>query len=97
MSPFFKTDTDELKAAKENLAEQQALVEEAEEAIKAAYEKAHEAKARYEAAKFQVEAIERKNHIEEIFWRFPRVGKQIIEELDNQSLTKCRSVSKCWE
>ena len=76
---------------------QKALFEEAEEAVKAAHAKALEAKTRYEAAKFQVEAIKRKNKIEEIFWRFPVVGKQIIEKLDNQSLTKCRSVSKSWQ
>ena len=79
------------------MAKQKALFEEAEEAAKAANAKAHEAKTKYEAAKFQVEAIKRKNCIEEIFWRFPIVGKQIIEKLDNQSLINCRSVSTWWQ
>ena len=35
--------------------------------------------------------------IEEIFLRLPHVGEQILEELDNQSLTKCREVSKYWK
>ena len=37
-------------------------------------------------AKFQVEAIKRRGYIEEIFWRFPHIGTQILEELDISSL-----------
>ena len=37
-------------------------------------------------AKFQVETIKRRGYIEEIFWRFPHIGTQILEELDISSL-----------
>ena len=38
------------------------------------------------AAKLQLETIKRRGHIEEIFWRFPHIGTQILEELDILSL-----------
>jgi hypothetical protein len=50
-----------------------------------------------ESAKFKVETIKRKNHIEEIFWRFPHLGTQILEKLDNTSLGNCREVSTWWK
>ena len=34
--------------------------------------------------------------MEEILVRFHQIGKKIFEELDNQSLTKCREVNKSW-
>ena len=64
--------------------------------MKAAYAKAHEAKKGYEAAKFKVEVIRRKSQIEEVFWRFPMLGRQIFDQLNNKSLSKCPSVSKWW-
>ena len=51
----------------------------------------------HENAKFQLEIIKRKNHIEEIFWRFPLVGQQILQQLDNQNLANCQSVSRWWK
>ena len=50
-----------------------------------------------ESAKFKVETIKRKNHIEEIFWRFPHLGTQIFENLDNPSLANCREISTWWK
>ena len=41
--------------------------------------------------------IEKEINIEEVFWRFPHVGGQILEKLDNLSLTKCQEVSKNWQ
>ena len=38
------------------------------------------------AAKLQLETVKRRGHIEEIFWRFPHIGTQILEELDIPSL-----------
>ena len=37
-----------------------------------------------------------KGQIEEIFLRFPHLGEQILENLDNQSLLKCKQVSRQW-
>ena len=50
-----------------------------------------------ESAKFKVETIKWKNHIEEIFWRFPHLGTQILEKLDNTSLSNCREISTWWK
>ena len=37
-----------------------------------------------------------KGQIEETFLRFPHLGEQILENLDNQSLLKCKQVSRQW-
>ena len=34
--------------------------------------------------------------MEEVLVRFHQIGKRIFEELDNQSLTKCREVNESW-
>ena len=34
---------------------------------------------------------------EEFFLRFPELGEDIFKELDNQSLVKCKRVSKSWD
>ena len=34
--------------------------------------------------------------MEEVLLRFHQIGKKIFEELDNQSLTKCREINKSW-
>ena len=34
--------------------------------------------------------------MEEILLRFHQIGKKIFEQLDNQSLTKCREVNESW-
>ena len=47
-------------------------------------------------ATFQAEVIKRKFYLEEIFRRFPHIGELIIEQLDNQSLTKTREVNRWW-
>ena len=49
------------------------------------------------AITFQAEVIKRKGYLEEIFWRFPHIGELMIEQLDNQSLTKTREVNKWWQ
>ena len=94
---MYRGEISSLEAAEANLSEQKSLVEAAEQAIKDAYRKAHEAKENYEAAKFQVEAIKRKNHIEEIFWRFPHIGEQILDQLDDKSVPKFLEVSRWWQ
>ena len=35
--------------------------------------------------------------MDELFLRFPQIGKQIFEELDNKNLTKCKEVCKSWQ
>ena len=93
-----------MDAAKENMVKKYNLVKAieeevlaVEEALKIAKNKAKEALIEYKNAKFQVDIIKRKNHIEEIFWRFPHVGQQIFKHLDNQSLAKCQIVSPLWK
>ena len=35
--------------------------------------------------------------MEEVFLRFPHIGKQVFKQLNNENLTKCREISKSWE
>ena len=35
--------------------------------------------------------------MDELCERFPHIGQQIFEELDNKNLTKCREVCKSWQ
>ena len=45
----------------------------------------------------KIEATKRvKGQIEETFLRFPLLGEQILENLDNRSLLKCKKVSGQW-
>jgi hypothetical protein len=37
------------------------------------------------------------SNMDELFERFPHIGKQIFEELDNDNLTECREVCKSWQ
>ena len=34
--------------------------------------------------------------MEEIFLRFPHIGEQIFEGIDDRTITKCREVTKSW-
>ena len=100
-----------LKAAKAKLARRKKLVEKADDkvseleetlkatqvALEAAKGKARVAEENYEEAEFELEVIKRKTNIEEIFWRFSHMGRQILEELDNQSLVECYKVNKWWQ
>ena len=93
-----------LEIAEAELAEQQALVKKTREEQVALIqqldeieEKLEDAELGVESAKFKVETIKRKNHIEEIFWRFPHLGTQILEKLDDTSLVKCREISAWWK
>ena len=47
--------------------------------------------------KMKIEATKSvKGQIEETFLRFPHLGEQILENLDDQSLLKCKKVSRQW-
>ena len=65
--------------------------------VKKAQKEFKTAKNELKAATFQAEVIKRKGYVEEIFWRFPHIGELIIDQLDNQSLTKTREVNKWWQ
>lgn len=34
--------------------------------------------------------------MDEIFFRFPHIGKQIFDKTDNKSFGNCREVAKSW-
>ena len=93
-----------LEIAEAELAEQQALVRKTRKEQQALIQQLSEVEEKLEAAelgvesaKFKVETIKRKNHIEEIFWRFPHLGTQILEKLDDTSLVNCREISRWWK
>ena len=93
-----------LEIAEAELAEQQALVRKTKEDQEALIQQLEEVEKKLEAAelcvesaKFKVDVIKRKNHIEEIFWRFPHIGTQILENLDNPSLANCQEISTWWK
>ena len=50
-----------------------------------------------EAIQLEIEIVKRKGCIEETFWRFPHIGEQIFEELDETSLFKCLEINKWWQ
>ena len=41
--------------------------------------------------------VKRTGCIEETFWRFPHIGQQIFEELDNKSLSSCLEINNLWQ
>ena len=49
------------------------------------------------AIKMETKGSKIKGQIEETFLRFPHIGEQILEKLDDQSLFKCQKVSKPWQ
>ena len=93
-----------LKAAKSKLTRRKNEAKKADrevfelrEALKIAVESARRAKKNQEDAEFELEVLKRKTNVEEIFWRFPHLGKYILDELDDESLVKCREVNKWWQ
>lgn len=89
--------------AQTNLAKKERLVKKArnkleklEKQVEKAEEELEAAEREWEAAQFHVEIFKRKRNIEELFWRFPHIGEQIIEKIDNQSVANCRQVNKWW-
>jgi hypothetical protein len=86
-----------------NLAKKESLVKKARNKLKKIEKQALKAKeeieateSEWEVAEFQNEIFKRKRNIEEIFWRFPHIGKQILEKIDNPSVANCRQVNKWW-
>ena len=50
-----------------------------------------------EAIKLEIEVTKRKGFIEEIFWRFPHIGEQILQKVDSNTLSKCLEINKLWK
>ena len=65
----------------------------AEQAVLEAFEAENDV----EAIELEIEVVKRKGCIEETFWRFPHIGEQIFEELDNTTLFKCLEINKWWQ
>ena len=93
-----------LKAAKAKLTRRKNLVKKAHkeifelrELLKVAENSGRKAEKDRDDAEFELEVLKRKTNVEEIFWRFPHLGKNILEELDDESLVKCREVNKWWQ
>ena len=89
--------------AKTNLTKKESLVKKArkklkklEKQVNKAKEELEAAESEWEDAQFQVEIFKRKRNIEEIFWRFPHIGEQILAKIDNPSIGNCRQVNKWW-
>ena len=89
--------------AQTNLTKKERLVKKAQNKLekleKQVYKAKEELKAaerEWEVAEFQNEIFKRKRNIEEIFWRFPHIGKQILEKIDNRRVANCRQVNKWW-
>ena len=89
--------------AKTHLAKKEKLVQKARNKLEKLQKKVVEAaielkaaESECEIARFQVEVFKRKRNIEELFWRFPHIGEQILEKIDNPSVANCRQVNKWW-
>ena len=89
--------------AKTHLAKKEKLVQKAQNKLEKLQKKVVEAaielkaaESECEIARFQVEVFKRKRNIEELFWRFPHIGEQILEKIDNPSVANCRQVNKWW-
>ena len=80
-----KLDSMKIVAKKKRLAAKQADLE------------ALEAENDVEAIELKLEVIKRKGCIEETFWRFPHIGEQILEELEDTTLTKSLEINKWWQ
>ena len=65
----------------------------AEQAVLEAWEAENDV----EEIELEIEVAKRKGCIEETFWRFPHIGEQIFEELDNTTLSKCLEINKWWQ
>ena len=89
--------------ARTNLSKKESLVKKArnklkklEKEVEKAEKELEAAESEWEAAQFQVEIFKRKHNIEEIFWRLPHIGEQILAKIDNPSVGNCRQVNKWW-
>ena len=75
----------------------QILVKQKKKAAEKAELEALEAENNVEAIELEIEVVKRKGCIEETFWRFPHIGEQIFEELEDTSLSKCLEINRWWQ
>ena len=45
---------------------------------------------------FELEFLKRTGKIEEIFWRFPHIGRKIFEKISDAYVKECKTVNKWW-
>ena len=83
--------------AKTKLESMQIIAKKKRRAADQAELEALEAENDVEAIQLEIEIVKRKGCIEETFWRFPHIGEQIFEELDETSLFKCLEINKWWQ
>ena len=83
--------------AKTKLESMQIAAKQKKKAAEQAVLEALEAENYVEAIELEIEVVKRKGCIEETFWRFPHIGEQIFEELDNTTLFKCLEINKWWQ
>ena len=85
------------KMAKTKLESMQIIAKKKRRAADQAELEALEAENNVEAIELEIQIVKRKGCIEETFWRFPHIGEQIFEELDETSLFKCLEINKWWQ
>ena len=83
--------------AKTKLESMQIIAKKKRRAADQAKLEALEAENDVEAIQLEIEIVKRKGCIEETLWRFPHIGEQIFEELDETSLFKCLEITKWWQ
>ena len=95
MFPAFENSSYE--TAKARLEAMQIVAKHKRKAAEQAELEALEAENYVEEIELEIEVVKRKGCIEETFWRFPHIGQQIFEELENISLAKCLEINKWWQ
>ena len=85
-----KHDSKEIENARAKMERELEIVDKIRETLEQAEKRAFE-------AEFEYKTLVRKGNIEEIFWRFPHIGKQVLNEVDTDSILKCKEVNKWWQ
>ena len=94
---FKITDKVAFHATESRLAKMQNLTRIKRNAVEQAEINVVEAERPAKAIKMETKDNKIKGQIEEAFLRFPHIGEQILEKLDDQSLFKCQKVSRPWQ
>ena len=97
LSSFSGFENNSHEKAKTKLESMQIAAKQKKKAAEQAVLEAFEAENNVEVVELEIEVAKRKGCIEETFWRFPHIGEQIFEELDETSLFKCLEINKWWQ
>ena len=97
LSSFSGFENNSHEKAKTKLESLQIAAKQKKKAAEQAVLEAWKAENDVEAIELEIEVAKRKGCIEETFWRFPHIGEQIFEELDNATLSKCLEINKWWQ